>query len=88
MIRRAGRSGLAQRLGRAEPGNFVLLDAPARGGDGTYYTGNVNAELWSEDLGQAMPLSADQLRDALEDCDNACLYRARFEFVEVCNAET
>lgn len=90
-MRRAGRSGLAQRLGRAEPGNFVLFDAPSRGGDGTYYTGDVSNDpdlLWVPDLAMAMPLSADQLRDALEGCDGAGVYRARFEFVEVCNAET
>ncbi len=78
-------NGLAQTLDPTTPGSFVLYDPPARGGDGTYFTGDARTDdsLWVPGLARARVMTAAQLRQALEDCDAAGWFRARFEYVRV-----
>lgn len=70
--------GLADILPRYEKGDFVMYDHPSLGGDGTYYTGDEGGELWDKDLSKAKVLTASELREALEECDNSLLFRERF----------
>jgi hypothetical protein len=70
---------LATDLLETAEGNFVLYDDPARGGDGTYFSPDAEEDhCWVKDHGRAAVMQADELRNALEDCDNSHLFRGRF----------
>lgn len=66
----------ADRLSAGSSGEYVLHDHPAFGGDGTYYTGCVVGVPWGPRV-WARVMSAGELLDALEECDQARLLRHR-----------
>lgn len=55
---------------------YVVRDVPEEGGDGTFYSGDLD-ELWVDDPRRAAVMTRPAAEQAIEDCDASKLLRHR-----------